>query len=63
MDRSTSVVFQVVVIVLDEHSVMKTVVDALTKVFINNYENVWCDKPSKLLCNCCMSYNVPCVFK
>lgn len=52
-----------VAIVLDEHSLVKMDVDALTKVFINNYENAWCDKASKLLCKSCVSYNVPCVFK
>ena len=55
--------FQVVAVVLVEHSVMKMEVDALTKVFISNCENAWCDNQSKLLCKSCMSYNVPCVLK
>jgi hypothetical protein len=63
VDRSTSVEFQVVAVVLDEHSVMTMEVDAVTKVFVNNYENGWCDKPSKLLWNSCLSCSVGCVFK
>jgi hypothetical protein len=59
----TSVELQVVAVVLDEHSVMKIEVGALTKVFISNCENAWCNNPSKLLCNSCMSCNVPCVLK
>lgn len=63
MDRGIIEEFQVVAFVLNEHSVMKMEVDALTKVFIRNYENAWCDNPSKLLCKPCISYNVPCVLK
>ena len=58
MDCGTSVELQVVTVVLDEHSVMKVEVDALTKVFISNCENACCDNPSKLLCMSSMSCNV-----
>jgi hypothetical protein len=44
VDCGTSVEFQVVAVVLDEHSVMKMEVDAVTKVFISNCENAWCYK-------------------
>jgi len=63
VDCGTSVEFQVVAIVFDEHSVMKMEVYALTTVFISNCESAWCDNPSKMLCKSCMSYNVPCVLK